>query len=174
MGKKKAALKKNGKKKAARNEDNRAFVYNAELAAKICVRIAHGESLRQICRDDGMPDSSTVIDWLLDPVKENFHKEYERARNMQAELLFDETLEIADDGTNDWTEREVGKGRTITVFDHEHAQRSKLRVETRKWYISKVLPKKYGEKIDVTTGGKPIQEPRRAVMTYIVPKEPAK
>lgn len=149
-------------------------IYSLKLVTDLCKRIAYGESLRQICKSDEMPAMSTVMNWMLEEEKKTFHEMYERSRALQAEVLFDETLEIADDGTNDWYDREVGEGRTIRVFDHEHAQRSKLRVETRKWFISKVLPKKYGEKLDLTSGGKPFKEPRRAVIQYVVPKDPEK
>ena len=155
---------------------DKRVVYSEKIALALCKRLAHGESLRQICRDDDMPGLSTVMEWLLETSgKEDFKTMYADARALQAEVLFDETLEIADDGSNDWMEKEVGSGRTITVFDHEHAQRSKLRVETRKWYISKVLPKKYGEKLDIdhSSGGKPLKQARAAVINYIVPKMPA-
>lgn len=61
--------------------------------------------------------------------------------------MADELLEIADDGSNDWMEKTVGSGETITVVDHEHVQRSRLRVDTRKWYLSKLAPKRYSEKL---------------------------
>lgn len=157
----------------SKNPVGQPTIYTAELAATICSRIAHGESLRQICRDDAMPAMSTIMNWLLEEEKKDFRKLYENARELQCEVLFDETLEIADDGTNDWVERETDEGRTIEVFDHEHVQRSKLRVDTRKWFISKVLPKKYGEKLDVTSGNKPIKEAKPAVINYLVPEKPA-
>lgn len=155
-----------------KNKGGRPTIFNEKLATTLCTRLAHGESLRQICRDEDMPAISTVMDWLLDEKKEDFHKLYERARNLQTEVLFDETLEIADDGTNDWYDHELDNGHVIRRFDHEHAQRSKLRVDTRKWFISKVQPKKYGEKLDLSSGGKPLKAAAPAVINYIVPKEP--
>jgi hypothetical protein len=70
--------------------------------------------------------------------------------------MFDELNEIADDGSNDYMEKERQDGSSFTVVDSEHIQRSRLRVDTRKWYLSKVLPKKFGDKVDVTTNGKDI------------------
>jgi hypothetical protein len=75
--------------------------------------------------------------------------EYARAKEEMAEHFAEEMLEIADDGSNDWIERELERGNVIKVADHEHIARSRLRVDTRKWLMSKLLPKKYGEKLDV-------------------------
>jgi len=119
-------------------------VFTQDIADEICFRLAEGQSLRQICRDEKMPVMSTVLLWVLQD--KNFAEQYRHAREIQADVMFDEVIDIADDGSNDWTEIETKSGRVIEVADHEHINRSRLRVETRKWYISKVLPKKYGEK----------------------------
>lgn len=136
----------------------RPTTYTDELALTICERIAEGESVRSIVRDETMPSSSTIFRWLLDETKEEFWEQYEKARNIQAELMFEELLDIADDGTNDYMERENKDGSTYTVIDGEAIGRSRLRVDTRKWYLSKVLPKKFADKqnIDHTSDGKAI------------------
>ncbi len=64
---------------------------------------------------------------------------------MQADALFDEALEIADDASGDWTVDKDGK----KGVDHENIQRSRLRVDTRKWAAGKMAPKKYGDKLDL-------------------------
>lgn len=133
----------------------RPTIYTQELADKICERISSGESLRGICRDEDMPSCSTVFRWLLDEEKKKFWEQYEKSRNVQAEIMFEELLEIADDGTNDWMEKERD-GNTSYFINGEAVSRSRLRVDTRKWFLSKVLPKKFGEKIDVTSDGKPL------------------
>lgn len=140
-------------KRAPRLNEGRPSTYSVELTDVICKRLSEGESLRQICKDKNMPVQSTVYLWLLDENKKEFSEKYAAARNSQAEVLFDEILEIADDGTNDYMARELDSG-TIEVLNSEHIQRSRLRVDTRKWYLSKVLPKKYGEKIDVDHSNK--------------------
>lgn len=109
----------------------------------ICERLMEGESLRSIVCAEGMPGRSTVHRWLADDTE--FRDQYARARAIQADTLFDEMLDIADDGSNDWIERRREDGSTETVLDHEHVQRSKLRVDTRKWMASKLAPKKYGD-----------------------------
>lgn len=122
----------------------RPSTFTQEIADEICFRLSEGQSLRQICRDDDMPVMSTVLLWVLK--NKIFSEQYRHAREIQADVMFDETIDIADDGSNDWMEIETKSGRVIEVANHEHINRSRLRVETRKWYISKVLPKKYGEK----------------------------
>jgi len=124
--------------------------YTAEIAATICDRLAHGESLRTICKGDDMPATSTVCLWLSK--HKEFSEQYAHAREAQADYLAEEIIEISDDGTNDWmarrSEAEKGAGvETGWVLNGEHVQRSRLRVDARKWYASKLAPKKYGEKI---------------------------
>jgi len=113
--------------------------YNDKLARRICGRLARGESIRSICRNDDFPSATTVFNWLLDKDKQEFLEYYELARNEQAENLFDEILTIADFGS------------------YKDVQRARLRIDARKWYLSKVLPKKYGDKLDVMSGGKPLK-----------------
>ena len=123
--------------------------YKEKLGKEICKRIAEGESVRSICKSEDMPDASTIYLWLIDEDKKEFFKQYAIAKDAQAELMFDELLEIADDGTNDWIERENKDGSIYEVVNNEVVQRSRLRVDTRKWYLSKVLPKKYGDKLEL-------------------------
>lgn len=138
------------------NEVGRPSIYTKDIADKICQRISEGESVRTIVKDPEMPSSSSIFRWLLDEDKKEFWEQYEKARNIQAELMFEELLDIADDGSNDWVQREGKDEEEWWVQNGEAMSRSRLRVDTRKWYLSKVLPKKFGEKIDMTTDGKPI------------------
>lgn len=125
----------------------RPSTYGPEIADLICVRLAEGQTLREICRDEAMPGLSTVFRWLGD--HEAFRDQYARAREAQADAWADEIIEIADDGTNDWVERD---GREAVNGDH--IQRSKLRVDARKWLMSKAAPKKYGDKVALEHAGK--------------------
>lgn len=136
-------------KRAPRKGEGRPTTYTKELGNIICSRIALGEAVKNICADEKMPASSTVYLWLLDEDKKEFSESYARARNIQAELMFEEILDIADDGSNDYMT--ITKGEvSYNVEDREVTNRSKLRVDTRKWYLSKVLPKKFGEKLTHT------------------------
>jgi hypothetical protein len=121
----------------------RPTIYSPELAASICERLVDGESLRRICFDQNMPGKTTVMRWLAKFAK--FRDQYARAREAQADALFDECLEIADDTSRDFKTKETEDGTAIQVVDHEHISRSKLKVETRKWMVGKLAPKKYGE-----------------------------
>lgn len=122
--------------------------FTQDVADEICTRIAAGESLRGICRDDNLPDAATVFRWLAsnDEKLNGFREQYARARDIQADALVDEILEISDDATNDWMERN-GKDDEGYQLNGEHVQRSRLRVDSRKWFASKVAPKKYGDKL---------------------------
>lgn len=124
--------------------------YSAARVEEVCKLIASGHSLRQIGAMEGMPDRVTVLRWL--DAHEEFRTQYARAREAQAEHFADEILEIADDGTNDWMTRNQGD-ETVTVADHEHISRSKLRVDARKWLMAKMAPKKYGDKLTQEVSG---------------------
>ena len=114
-----------------------------EIADLICKRIGEGESLRAICLSDEMPHNSKVMGWAR--TFKDFAKQYARAREEQAELQFDEMIEIADEAGFDY---KIVDGRV--VVDGDAIQRAKLRVDTRKWTTGKMLPKKYGDKLDLT------------------------
>ncbi len=112
----------------------RPSLYSDKLAAKICRRLAEGESLRAICADKAMPGLSTVMGWLFDGKHEGFPEQYARARESQAELRADEITDIADG---------VEHGASEAV------QAARLRIDARKWIAAKLLPKRYGDKLDL-------------------------
>lgn len=126
----------------------RPSIYTQELAMTICRRIAEGESLRSICRDDGMPSVSTVMLWALSMPQ--FSEQYTRARELQAEVHIDEIIDIADDGHNDYMLKNHGDN-VAWVENGEALRRSQIRIEARKWTAAKLLPKKYGDRIKVDT-----------------------
>lgn len=117
--------------------------FTQDLADEICARLANGESLRSIGSESRMPDASTVHRWVQKD--EEFRKQYARARELQADTLADETLDIADDGRNDWMLRNA-EDNPGYQFNGEAVARSRLRVDTRKWVAGKLAPKKYGDK----------------------------
>lgn len=135
--------------------------FTQEIADAICERIASGVSLRSIVEADDMPAASTVFKWLSE--RETFSEQYARAREAQADALFDEMLDIADDARNDWMVSRGEDENEAWRLNGEHIQRSKLRLEARKWMASKLQPKKYGDKVtNEHTGadGGPIQVSR--------------
>lgn len=129
----------------------RRRVFTRDLADTICERLAEGESLRTICESEGMPTERAVRDWALEDIEksedyEGFGSQYARAREIGYLKLADELIDIADDGSNDWMKRKKD-GNTVEVPNQEVISRSRLRVDTRKWILSKMLPKVYGDKI---------------------------
>nr|WP_286140681.1 hypothetical protein [Escherichia sp. ESNIH1] len=93
-----------------------------------------------------MPSKQAVLRWLAR--NEAFRAQYVRAKEEGAEAIAEELFDIADDGSNDWMEKLDKDGEAIGYqLNGEHVQRSKLRIDTRKWYLSKIMPKKYGDRI---------------------------
>jgi hypothetical protein len=122
--------------------------YSDETATEICGRLSEGSSLRSICADEGMPSKSTVMRWLA--AHAEFRDQYARAREAQADYWAEEIIEISDDGANDTYKDGEGNERT----NQDVIARSRLRVDTRKWLMARMAPKKYGDKItQELTGG---------------------
>lgn len=120
--------------------------YTPAIAEAICLRLAEGESLRSICSDEDMPSKQAALRWLTK--HEEFRSQYVRAKEQGAEALAEEMFDIADDGSNDWMEKKDKDGEAIGwQLNGEHVRRSQLRIDTRKWYLSKIMPKKYGDKV---------------------------
>jgi len=122
--------------------------YSPEIAAEICELIATTpRGIDAICSEnDGLPSPRTVHRWLNE--EEEFRQSYLRARERQADLLFDQCLEIADDGSND-TKLVGREGEEHEACNSEWISRSKLRVETRMRMAGKLAPKKYGEAVQL-------------------------
>lgn len=125
------------------------MTYPAGLALIICERIATGESLRSICRDPEMPSRRAVLYWLADPENGEFVRQYARAMEERADHWADEIIAISDDTTNDTHTTVYEDGNERTSPNTEWISRSKLRVDSRKWLMSKLAPKKYGERLEV-------------------------
>ena len=140
------------------NKLGRPSDYSDEMATNICALIIEGYTLRQIEAKEGFPSKTTICRWLASNTE--FRDQYARAREHQAECMADDILDISDDGSNDWIERENSDGTTCESINHEHISRSKLRVDSRKWLMSKFAPKKYGDRVTnehTGAGGGPIK-----------------
>lgn len=125
----------------------RPSIYSQELADKICERLMLGESLRKICGDEGMPEKRTVCYWLRD--KEDFFHQYARAREVQMELMAEEIMDISDDDSGDTMTITGPDGKLRDIENKEFTSRAKLRVDTRKWIMSKLATKRFGDKQEV-------------------------
>lgn len=150
--------------------------YNEKIATEICKRISEGESLRAICRDIQHPTISTVLLWLhkahkgIEPYVP-FSEQYARAREAQADVLFDECVDIADQGKPDhYIDEVTGELRV----DGDAIQRAKLRIETRRWMAGKMKPKVYGDKIlHGSDPENPLPPPVEQVVKFNSPQEAA-
>lgn len=163
---KKATTKKPAEKQKAKI--GRPTDYTPELADRICAEMVCGSSLRSICKADDMPSCVTVFAWLRK--YPDFLKRYEAAAAERANYHAEEMLDIADDGTNDWMEVHDKDGNCVGYkVNGEHVQRSRLRVDTRKWLMSKLQPKKYGEKVDVSHDVQP-ESPLASLFTQLAGK----
>lgn len=114
--------------------------FTQDAADSICDLIAEGASLRAVCRLPDQPSASAVFKWLSE--QPAFAEQYARACEARAETMFEEMLDIADESAFDTVIGENGDRANA-----EWISRSKLRVDTRKWMLSKMQPKKYGDKI---------------------------
>lgn len=106
----------------------RPSIYTEDLADRVLTQIEAGHSLRKIAEMDGMPQASTIMRWCR--VQEGFSEQYARACASRAELYAEDIVAISDDMS-------IGA-------DHK-----RLQMDARKWTASKLLPKKYGEQLEV-------------------------
>lgn len=131
----------------------RPSTFTNEIADLICERMSEGESLRKICAEPGIPSMSTVFRWLGDGKNSAFREQYARAREAQADKYADELVDIADEGRN------------------EDAGIIRLRMDARKWAASKLAPKKYGDKLDLTHDGE-VRHEHKVIERRIVQAQP--
>lgn len=134
--------------KGPKKPKGRPTIFTKALAAEICKRLALTGNLRAVCRADDMPTEAIVRCWALDD-RDGFFAQYTRARELGYLSMADELTEIADDDSGDVKIDGEGNER----HDSEFSARSRLRLDTRKWLLSKALPKIYGDKLAVTGDG---------------------
>jgi hypothetical protein len=109
-----------------------------------------GESLKEICEDNRMPSLRSITRWLADPRLADFREMYYFARRVQAEIRIDEIFTIADDTSKDWKPKYDKDGEWIEdVPDNEAIQRSRVRIDVRKWYAARLVPRIYGERKEI-------------------------
>ena len=113
--------------------------FSQDIADRLCEQLALGKSLRTVCLDESLPCVATVFNWMR--TQPSFLEQYTRAKQEATDALADEIQDIADDGSNDWMQVKKGKG-FVPMVDREHVDRSRLRIETRKWLMAKMKPKK--------------------------------
>ena len=124
-------------KSGEKNPVGRPSTFTKEMGNLICDRMETGESLRSICRDADFPAVGQVIKWLASNANIEFRLQYAHSRQVGLEVMADDTLNIAD---QEPVKTADGK------IDNAGVQHQRLRVDTRKWILSKQLPKVYGDR----------------------------
>jgi hemerythrin superfamily protein len=125
--------------------------YDQKIADKICDRLSNGESLRSICSTKGMPAKASVFRWLT--ANADFRDQYARAREAQADALFDEIVDIANTPVMGKKEKYDADGKLIESSTGDMIEHRRLQIEARKWVAAKLRPKVYGDKLDVDITG---------------------
>ena len=122
---------------------------------EICARMSEGQSLSEVCRDPLMPNRHTVTKYARGEGPENvlFASAYALAREALLDTYADDIIAISDDGTTDYVLKTGRNGHEYEAVDQEHIQRSRLRVDSRKWLLSKLRPGEYGDKLSAEVSG---------------------
>lgn len=136
--------------------------YTQDLADQICEELAIGRSLRSVCGDEGMPTVKTIFNWFRKYPE--FLQQYARAKEESADAMAEEILDLSDGAISVIKGGPEKKSSAL-------AQAVRLQVDTRKWIMSKMKPKKYGDKLDVTSGGEKLPQPIYAVSRDHSPQE---
>lgn len=118
--------------------------FTQDIADEICERLADGESLRSICRDESMPSTKTVLRWLS--TIETFRIQYAHARELQADALADEILDISN--TPVIGEIETTKEWGVEIKRADMIEHRRMQIDARKWYAGKLRPKVYGNNVE--------------------------
>lgn len=124
--------------------------YGPELLAIIFDRMSKGETLRAICKDDGMPSDSTVRRWVLEDSSgspDGIAAQYARARDLGLDAMADQLIETANTTEEGISEKTGPNGREITRADALGHRR--LKIDTMKWYLAKLAPKRYGDRLEL-------------------------
>ena len=124
----------------------------AGIIEEICKKVSTGETLNSVCaegKDFGYPPATTFRYWVLKNTPPGIAVQYEAARKLQWESWADQ---IADDSykcrIGEQTETDAS-GNIVKVKTGDSVERSRLGIDAKKWLLSKLLPKQYGDKVDV-------------------------
>lgn len=123
-------------------------MFDQAKADAICARLAQGESLRKACEAEDGPHPATILRWV--DANQEFAQQYAQAREIGYSLLADEILEISDESA---IEAKYDGEDVRLDLSATGVARNRLRVDSRKWMLSKMLPKRFGDKIDVNHSG---------------------
>lgn len=132
--------------KKPKHPGGRPHTYTPEMAKKICRGIAtSSKGIRRLCKENpDWPSHQAIFEWRLDIPE--FGELYAQAKRDQIEFLIDECIDISDDSNDD----EIIDTNGNVKANAEFIQRSRLRVDTRKWLAAKLAPKLYGDRTHTT------------------------
>lgn len=132
------------------NKVGRPTDYTRDLADIICAKLSEGISLRTICKEESMPDKASVFRWLR--TNKEFCDQYTRAKEESSDAMHEDLMDLGDEAV-----------RLAQAVDPKASgavvQGVKLKADNLKWSMSKMKPKKYGDKLDMTTNGKDLPIP---------------
>jgi len=123
--------------------------YTEAIAEEICDRLAAGESLASICNDAHMPNETKVRIWAMNDQADKqgtgagFRARFNAAREMGYERMADEVIAIGD------ADYRMPDG----LVDNAAVQQARLRSDNRKWMLSKMLPKRFGDRVTAEVVG---------------------
>lgn len=140
--------------------------YTPELDAEICERLANGETLRAICRDAHMPSWVTVYNWRK--ANPEFSQRFTLARELGGDAIAEEALEISN--TPQVGERTEDSDTGYKTVREDMLGHRKLQIETRLKLLAVWFPRKYGQRVDVTTGNESLNltpEERKAKLAAL-------
>jgi hypothetical protein len=123
--------------------------YSAEIAEAVLGELMAGRPLREICAESDMPSAAAVQNWL-NADRDGFKARYLEARTIGCLVISADLLSIVDDRDNDWITQQLPDGSIETVLDPDRVKRAELRVKTRRWLLAKMLPKTFGDRLDIT------------------------
>jgi hypothetical protein len=121
--------------------------YTREIADQVLDELMSGRTLDDVCTDPEMPSATTVRKWVRDNF-DGFADRYWAAREIGYQMIADQALKIVDDRSNDWIVQQREDGTTTRMLDPQRVNRALARVSTRRWLLSKMLPKTFGERPD--------------------------
>ncbi|EIJ0680932.1 DNA-binding protein [Escherichia coli] len=135
-------------KEPAAKKTGRPHGYTEEKALEICELVADGQSINKISKMPGMPNRSTILKWFRDVPE--FSTMYARAKEIGFEVLADEIIDLADAEEN---------------MDKDQLRRHQLMIDTRKWLLAKLQPRKYGERVTQEIVGNKDEAPVQVEVT---------
>jgi hypothetical protein len=142
-------------------QKSRPVAFTEELFVKLLDRLAQGETLVAICADQTMPTRQSLFQKLYKD--ENARELYYAAREMQMEAMAEEILELSDNAENDWSTDDRGR----RMANNDVIQRARLKVDTRKFIMAKMAPRRFGEKNFTEVSGDPNKPLTLTVVTGV-------